>query len=368
MAEWYEINNADTLDTPCLVVYPDRIRENIRLMLERVADDPTRLQPHVKTYKMREVVDMQMTAGIRKFKFATIAEGEMLGQSGAERALLAYQPVGPKITRLLELVNRFLDTHYAALVDNTASASAISEVFAAAGKALTVYLDLDVGMHRTGIEPGAEAVDLFNHCLSLPGVDPVGLHVYDGQFRQQFEERKRASDEAFRAVEELRAKIEGTTGRQLDVVAGGSPTFPVHALRDNVTCSPGTCLLWDWGYARKLEEQPFLYAGLVLTRVISHPGNNRICVDLGHKSVAAENPFPRVHFFNLPDARQLGQSEEHLVLEVDNPANYPVGTLLYGLPLHICPTCALYESAHVVRDGLATEKWGVIARDRVISI
>lgn len=368
MAAWYEIDNADTLDTPCLVVYPERIEENIKLMIQRVNGDLSRLQPHVKTYKMKEVVAMQMEAGIRKFKFATIAEGEMLGEAKVLKALLAYQPVGPKIDRLLNLIRKFPQTEYAALVDNSVSATAISRVFAAAGKQLPVYLDLDVGMHRTGITPDDAALELFKFCESLPGVKPVGLHVYDGQFRQAFTERKKASDKAFKAVKGLRKQIEVALKKKLDVVAGGSPTFPVHALREDVTCSPGTCLLWDWGYSQKLEEQPFLFAGLVLSRVISHPGENRICVDLGHKSVAAENPFPRVHFFNLPEARQIGQSEEHLVLEVDHPEEYPVGTLLYGLPLHICPTVALYESAHVIRNGEASGQWRVIARDRMITI
>jgi D-serine deaminase-like pyridoxal phosphate-dependent protein len=368
MAAWYEISNAHTLDTPCLVVYPDRIQENIQLMIRQVKGDVSRLQPHVKTYKMREVVEMQMAAGIRKFKFATIAEGEMLGQLGVDRALLAYQPVGPKIDRLLKLVQTYPETSYGALVDDKKASEAISAVFAAAGKPLPVYLDLDVGMHRTGIAPDQGAEELFNYCASLPGVNPIGLHVYDGQFRQEFEERKKASDAAFRAVEVLREQLEAHSGKQLDVIAGGSPTFPVHALREHVNCSPGTSLLWDWGYSRKLAEQPFLFAALVLSRVISHPGKGRICVDLGHKSVAAENPFPRVHFFNLPEARQVGQSEEHLVLEVEQPELYPVGTLLYGLPLHICPTVALYESARVVRDGEATGSWRVIARDRKISV
>lgn len=368
MENWYEISNAADLDTPCLVVYPERIRENIRMMIQQVNGDPSRLQPHVKTYKMREIVDLQMTAGIHKFKFATIAEGEMLGQVGAKRALLAYQPVGPKIHRLLGLVQAFPNTQYAALVDNEASAREISDVFASTGLSLPLYLDMDVGMHRTGIEPGPAAEALFHSCDALPGIHPVGLHVYDGHLRQVIAERKPASDKAFQPVTALRVSIEKAVGRKLDVIAGGSPTFPVHAQREDVNCSPGTCLLWDWGYARKLEEQPFLYAGLVLSRVISHPGKNRICTDLGHKSVAAENPFPRVHFFNCPDAVQIGQSEEHLVLEVEEPGKYPVGTLLYGLPLHICPTCALYDQAQVVRDGVAVESWRVIARDRVITV
>ncbi|MCB0630915.1 MAG: D-TA family PLP-dependent enzyme [Saprospiraceae bacterium] len=368
MSSWYTLENTDQLDTPCLLIYPDRIEENIRKMLTMVSNDPTRLRPHVKTYKMQEVVEMQMDVGIRKFKFATIAEGEMLGRAGAREALLAYQPLGPKIDRLLQLTEMFPDTHYAALVDNKASAEAISDRFAAAGKQLSVYLDLDVGMHRTGIPPNESALDLFRFCETLPGVDPVGLHAYDGHLRQEISERQKAADEAFLPVTQLAEKIQQTTGKTVKIVAGGSPSFPIHAKRIGVECSPGTSLLWDWGYGRKLAEQDFLHAALVLCRVISHPGEGRLCVDLGHKSVAAENPFPRVHFLNLPDAVQLGQSEEHLVLEVDRPEDYPVGTVLYGLPLHICPTVALYERAQIVRDGKAVDTWRVVARDRMITI
>lgn len=368
MSNWYQINNAEQIDTPCLLVYPDRIEENIRRMLLQVEEDPERLRPHVKTYKMQEVVEMQMAAGIHKFKFATIPEGEMLGRAKASEALLAYQPLGPKIDRLLQLTNLFPDTQYAALVDNTGSAQDISKRFAAAGKKLSVYLDLDVGMHRTGIAPDDSALKLFEYCLSLPGLDPVGLHVYDGHLRQEISERQRASDDAFEPVMSLVASIKQATGKVVRIVAGGSPTFPTHAGRAGVECSPGTCLLWDWGYGRILAEQDFLHAGLVMCRVISHPGEKRLCVDLGHKSVAAENPFPRVHFLNLPDAKQVGQSEEHLVLEVAEPEDYPVGTVLYGLPLHICPTVALYDRAQVVRNGAAETTWRVIARDRMITV
>ncbi len=112
----------------------------------------------------------------------------------------------------------------------------------------------------------------------------------------------------------------------------------------------------------------FDYAALVITRVISVIDAQTICVDLGHKSVAAESPFPRVYFVNAPDATPIGQSEEHLVLKVPDAAAYTIGDVLYGVPMHICPTVALYERALVVKDHLAVEEWKVVARDRKINI
>jgi D-serine deaminase-like pyridoxal phosphate-dependent protein len=100
-------------------------------------------------------------------------------------------------------------------------------------------------------------------------------------------------------------------------------------------------VLWDAGYSNKLRDLDFLPAALVLSRVVSKPGDGRLCVDLGHKAVAAEMPHPRVLFLNLPDAQALGHSEEHLVLETKHSAEFKVGDCLYGLPWHICPTVAL---------------------------
>jgi D-serine deaminase-like pyridoxal phosphate-dependent protein len=101
---------------------------------------------------------------------------------------------------------------------------------------------------------------------------------------------------------------------------------------------------------------------------VSKLPNNQLCLDLGHKSVAAEKPFPRVKFLNLLKAKEVSQSEEHLVISVQDASAIPVGTVLYGVPIHICPTCALYESALIVKNNLIVDEWRVIARDRKITI
>jgi D-serine deaminase-like pyridoxal phosphate-dependent protein len=99
---------------------------------------------------------------------------------------------------------------------------------------------------------------------------------------------------------------------------------------------------------------------------VSHPGENTICLDLGNKAVSAENPIEnRVRFPALPVEKFIGQSEEHLVLEVADRSAFPIGAKIIGVPYHVCPSVALYQRAVVVRDGECTEEeWEIEARDR----
>ena len=106
----------------------------------------------------------------------------------------------------------------------------------------------------------------------------------------------------------------------------------------------------------------------MLTRIISKVGKNRITLDLGHKAIASENPFPRVHFLNLMEGKQISHSEEHLVIEVPDNSKYSVGEVFYGIPFHICPTCALYDRAQVVENHYVKDSWKVIGRNRTITV
>ena len=110
---WYEIRNIDTIDSPALVVYKQRVLENIRLLKVMVNNEVDRLRPHVKTNKMSAVCQLMLDAGIKKFKCATIAEAEMLAMVAAPDVLLAYQPVGPKAARLIKLLNQYPATQFA---------------------------------------------------------------------------------------------------------------------------------------------------------------------------------------------------------------------------------------------------------------
>ncbi len=313
---------------------------------------------------------LQMEAGINKFKCATIAEAELLGLCHAPDVLLAYQPIGPKLKRLVKLIKKYPATRYACLIDNIPAAEAISVEALANGLQIPVYVDLNVGMNRTGIAPDAKAIELYITAGGLAGIKPIGLHAYDGHIHEPGLDVRIMKSEAILAVVlRLQAGIEKQGIAKPLIIAGGSPTFPFYAEQRGLDCSPGTFVYWDAGYDEAFTEQDFIPAALVVTRVISLPDETKVCLDLGHKSIAAESPLDkRVRFLNAPGLQPLSQSEEHLVMEAGKGHSYKPGDVLYGLPYHICPTVAAYERVITIEDNKITGEWLNLARDRKITI
>ncbi|HET8738005.1 MAG TPA: D-TA family PLP-dependent enzyme [Pricia sp.] len=434
---WYRINDPNEVISPALLVYPARILHNIKKMIE-MAGGTEHLRPHIKTHKTAEIIQMQLDSGIRKFKCATIAEAELLALSGVPDILLAMQPVGANMARFFKLMHKYPESDFSALVDNIETLKALSSMAKSNGPGVTkrqprdikatgrpaksqravvsLWMDINCGMNRTGILPGKNAIALYREMDADPNVKAMGLHAYDGHIRNtNVTRRKKDCDRAFEAVMNLKSELEaglasaGVESAGVEspgeesagvesrleiakpeskasiggipvggipvggipvrgIVAGGSPTFPFHAKRDGVVASPGTTLLWDAGYGALFPDMEFLPAAVLLTRIISKPAKDTICLDLGHKHIAPEMPFPRVQFLNLENGVQKGQSEEHLVLECKNAEDYAVGDILYALPVHICPTVAKYERLQVVSEGKIIDSWEVAARKSRITV
>jgi D-threonine aldolase len=363
---WYEADNADEYDSPALLIYPLHIKENIHRLLEKV--DPENLRPHVKTNKIAEVCKILMDSGIRKFKAATIAESEMLAMIKAPDVLLAYPMLGPKIERLIHLIHKYPDTRFSCLADNEENLQMLSGLFATVNLTAAVYIDLNVGMNRTGILP-ENGIKLYEQLISLPALRLMGLHAYDGHIKDPDEEiRAKKCQQVFEPVLVLKGELEKRVHASITLIAGGTPTCFIHAAAGGRECSPGTFIFWDKNYSEHLPEQPFEWAATLLCRVVSIPAPDLICVDLGYKSVASENPLPRVYFMNAPDAIPFAHSEEHLVLKVPDTGKFKPGDILYGIPWHVCPSVALYDKAHVVENNHVTGLWNVIARNREISV
>ena len=364
--EFPELSQIEGVPSPSLVIFPEKIRANIKLMI-KIAAGPERLRPHVKTHKMAEVVALQQEQGVRKFKCATLAEMRMLLTCRANDILLAMQPVGPITESLVQLSKEYPDTRFSTLVDNSETLKTIETLCDQSGANLGIYLDINCGMNRTGIVPGEASKKLYQRIHQSKSVILGGLHVYDGHIRDSnIGDRTEHCRRDWEAVDAFIDSLEESDFPIPNIIAGGSPTFPVHARREGVDLSPGTTLLWDFGYGDAFPDLPFQHAAFLLTRVLSKPSENLVCLDIGHKSVAAEMPHPRVRLLGLEDAAFISQSEEHLVIETDKAAILSVGDVIYGIPRHICPTVALHNKVVVATEGKSNIYWEVVARDRIL--
>ena len=365
---WYYVDNVDEVNSPSLLVYPDRIEHNIRMMIS-IAGGTENLRPHVKTHKMSEIIKLQMKHGISKFKCATISEAEMVANCGAKDILLAMQPVGPNQHRFFQLKKTFPSLKISCIADSAEVITQLSDL--AFGMLLDthIWLDINNGMNRTGISPGKEAEELYEMIQHLPFLISEGLHVYDGHIHEpDFLIRQKICNDSFVPVEHLINKLTNSTTGQVKVVAGGTPTFPVHALRKGVELSPGTLLLWDYGYSSSFTDMNFLHAAVLITRIVSKPGKDLLCFDLGHKAVASEMPQPRIKIPGLDNYSIIGHNEEHMVIHTAEADKFNVGDPVYCIPWHICPTVDRHDSVSVVYDHKVTEQWAIEARKRKITI
>lgn len=356
MRDWYQLTHESTLDTPALLVYPDRVQQNIDRAIV-IAGGVDQLRPHVKTHKMLEVARMQVASELTHFKCATMAEAEMMAQAGASDILIAYQLSVPRIAQLARLCESY-SASFSCLIDNAISASQLAEQFTEARPA-QVFLDIDVGHKRTGIPVGKALNALIETIEALSSLTIQGLHVYDGHNTDSaIETRIELSEEAMKPVMPY---LERNPGWEL--VTGGSPSFGAHSRHKDRRCSPGTFVFWDHGYQKNYPEYEFVYAAVLATRVISKLDDQTFCLDLGHKHVASEGAAPQISLFGTPAYEQVIHSEEHLVVKFERAIDLEVGDMLYGVPRHICPTVALYDAASVVSDHVVIGRWEVTARN-----
>ena len=365
---WYELSDHSEVLSPALLVYPKRVMYNAELMV-KIAKGPERLRPHIKTHKMGDIIKLQKQLGINKFKCATLAEAKLLAENGASDVLLAMQPVAVQLERYLELSKQYPDIKFSTLFDNEKSLTAFRDAASRQSTMLDIWLDLNNGMNRTGIKPGKEAAALYKQADHEPLLNVKGLHVYDGHIHNSdYSERTEICNKAYAPIQELKINLELLGHKPPLIIAGGTPTFPVHEKRKDVELSPGTPLLWDEGYGHQYKDLNFVPAAVLLTRIISKPEKNLLCFDLGHKSVASEMPLPRVKFLGNHQFEQISQSEEHLVVRCNNSDQYSIGHTCYAVPIHICPTVAKYGKALTVEGQKVTGFWEVSARDHDLNL
>lgn len=321
----------------------------------------------MKTHKTRDITQLYLQHGINKHKCATLKEAEVLAEAGVTDVLIAYPMVGPNQQRLCDLAARFPQTRFAVLGDDREMLRLLDQAAKAKGVKAGLFVDFNVGQDRTGLqqEP-AWLADLPRFTqLSL-----VGVHLYDGHNTStKPEERQAQVQRTYQRACDVRSHLQQYATAPLEIVLGGTPAFILlskHIDDAHVSLSPGTCILHDAGYQQKYPELGFVPAAAVLTRCISRPGPHLVTFDVGTKAICADPPFGmRVQLVGLEHAKCTLHNEEHYVVETDQASHWKPGDVAYAIPMHICPTVAMYNQAHVVEDGKVTTVIEIAARGRV---
>jgi D-serine deaminase-like pyridoxal phosphate-dependent protein len=367
--EAYRVSDFDDVMTPALVVYPQFIASNVECTLALLDGDANRWRAHIKTAKLGFTLRRMIESGIRNFKCATTLELLVACECGATDVLLAYPSMGANARRVREIAEQFPGVGVSVLVENEEQAKQWL------GSRIGVFVDINSGMNRTGIEEGhGGALIELVRAIVASGLEFRGLHYYDGHLRSTDEaERTRSAHHGYHRLMEIEKEIERIGIRVPEVITAGTPTLPCaasfaefHNASFVHRISPGTLIYSD---ASMLEQLPEKYgyrpAVLVMTRVVSHPREGIVTCDAGHKTVSADSGIPTCVVVGHPELTPLAPSEEHLPMQVASGATGPrVGDVLFLLPRHICPTVNNFDDALVIRDGVIEAVEKVTARGR----
>ncbi len=367
--ERYRVSEIEDVLTPALVVYPEIVASNIECTLLLLGGDATRWRAHIKTAKIGYTLRMLVDRGIRNFKCATTLELKTACENGAEDVLVAYPVMGANARRVREIADHFRQVRISVLAENK------EQVRQWQGSPVGVFLDINPGMNRTGIEASrAEEILALVREVDAARLEFRGLHYYDGQYGGLDEaERTEAAHAGYDRLMELVAEIRSHGLRIAEVVTAGTPTFPCSLSYQGFKkgdfihrVSPGTVVYCDATCLAQLPtEYGYAPAVMVMARVVSHPHDGIVTCDAGHKAVSADAGVPTCVVAGHPGLEPLSPSEEHLPIKTAGAHRTPqLGEALFLIPRHVCPTVNNFDSAVLVRRGRIESVEKVSARGR----
>lgn len=345
------------LDTPTLLLDRAASDRNLARMAAFFRDRPAKLRPHFKNHKCVTLAKRQLAAGAVGMTCAKLDEAEVLVAHGFQDVLIANQVVGAaKLARLAQLALR---ARIAVAVDHGDQAAAISKVATAAGASVDLLVEVDIGMGRCGVPPGAPAVELAQRVTELPGVRFAGLQAFEGHL-VNVPDRAERTERAKAAMQQAIAtrRLLEAAGVHVDCLSGcSSATYDSTGTLAGVDeVQAGTYATMDRQYHRLVPE--FEIALSVLVRVISRPGPGKAVLDVGVKGAGSEFGVPAIRDFpgvEIP----FFLSEEHCV--VRQTPDWPIGQILQLIPSHACTTCNLYRELVVHEHGQVVDIWPIEA-------
>lgn len=358
------------IDTPALMIDLDAFEANVAALAKTVRDFGVRLRAHSKTHKCPEIAKRQIAAGAVGVCCQKVGEAEAMVAGGVGDVLVTNQIWGErKLARLAALAT---SARIGVLADDADNIRDLGEAARAAGVTLDVYVEIDVGAGRCGIEPGAPAAELAQAVVAETGLNFAGLQAYHGsaQHIRTANERGAAIGSACDKVRATLAAME-TAGIDVPIVTGaGTGSFRFEAtsgLYQEMQC--GSYIFMDADYAQNMDQRgdpftEFRHSLYVLVTVMSATKPGRAVVDAGHKALGNDQGMPWVA--DIPGARYQGPSDDHGTLVLDDAARgVLLGEKIRLIPGHCDPTANLYDWFVVVQGGTVVDLWEITGRGAI---
>jgi D-serine deaminase-like pyridoxal phosphate-dependent protein len=353
------------LDTPALLVDLDALEANIARIARTCRENGVGWRPHTKGQKTPEIARAEIAAGAIGVTCAKLGEAEIMAEAGISDILIANQIVGaPKLRRLAELLGR-ADPIVA--VDDLRHVAALAAAVAGGGgKELRVVVEVDIGMNRAGVAPGAAAAALAAAIDRHPGLRFAGVMGWESHATTIADPAAKRRAVAA-AIGLLTASAEACrrAGHPAEIVScGGTGTFPSCAEQAGVTeIQAGGGIFGDEHY-RTHHHVEFRRALTLLTTVTSRPTPTRIVVDAGKKAMSGDAAMPLP--LGVPAVREVKLSAEHATLELEAPSETPLigDRLAFGVG-YSDTTVHLHEEMIGVRAGRVEATWRIAGRGRL---
>ena len=360
-----------SLNTPALVLDIDMLDRNIAEMARFAKEHNVKLRPHSKTHKSADIAKRQIAAGALGVCCAKIGEAEALGEEGVQALHITSPVVTPQaIARLMDLNARVSDLMV--VVDHPANVDALAAAAAQAGKPLTVIVDIDPGIHRTGVATPDGVVDLVKKVVGLKSLKYAGVQFYCGSHQHiiDFKERKEKIEERTRYLKGILDKLEAAGLKPGIVTGSGTGTHFIDAKLGVFTeLQVGSYVFMDHDYnvcdLRGADKPTFEQALQIDARVVSANTPGMVTVDAGLKAMATEKGPPVILSGAAEGATTRFMGDEHLaVIAPEGKAAPGFAEQVVLTPPHCDPTVNLYEAYHLVKGDTLVEIWPVTARGR----
>jgi D-serine deaminase-like pyridoxal phosphate-dependent protein len=362
------------LNTPVLVIDRPALERNIARMAGFAASKGLKLRPHAKTHKSVDIAKLQLAAGAVGLCCAKIGEAEVMAEGGVTTGLLITSPVvsAPAVARLIAL--NAMTTDLMAVVDHPVNVAALGEAATAAGKPLKVVIDLDPGIHRTGVASPETAVALLAAIRAQPGLTYAGLQCYCGmqQHIESFADRKFAIEDRGAYIRSVIEALAAAGGPPPIVSGSGTGSHRIDAELNIFTeLQVGSYVFMDGQYlicdiaGDGADASPYEASLLIDARVVSANTPGMATVDAGFKAMSTDADPPKVLAGAPEGSRYFFMGDEHGAILPPSGEEPPAlaERVVLGAP-HCDPTVNLYDTYHVVDGDTLVALWPVSARGR----